>query len=757
MRYWTSGEVPIGEDFIYVERPCDRSLWKMFEGWPDGKIIALYGCRQSGKTSLLNRLSDRASKTHRTVCVNVDTLYESDSANYPTEISILDELLSMVAEKAGCYAGFLDWRDKLAQERSIANTNAHERFQHFVEELLVAATEPTLLILDEFDRFAAFGIRWQFLMRCLYEHVRGPAADRVRIVIAGLLRPTDLIAELDNSKLTMFDSLWIGDFDPADPSIVKALARGLRNPPGIPEENAVRTVLAASGGHPYLTVNLLEQICVHGATGAVEGEIKSYIGRNKLGRTRLPGEADEHFNYAASYMQQFPDQAMEAVSCYERLRSGDKGFDLSLELTNVLRGAGLVSTDTGQPRIKSRIVSEVYDETWIEQTRSRFLTRLASSSSSSNNLAAPRIQNPALPRVLILNMGGTLGMDVDPKGNVIPPIVVDRFLADIPAVRELVDPIVEQPFTPRDGANITPSQWKDLARVIDTYRDSDIAGVVVMSGTDTMAFSASAVAFALAKTIRFPVVFVGAQARRSLLFADPSPNLLRACLVAREGRRLPQVVIAFNDQVFRAVRADKKDDYRYEGFWAPNEGPIAVVVEDVRYQIDPATLEGFSDSGSEAHIDFEEHILTISQRPGLRPEIYQGLVDAEKVKGVVIESLGVGNLPTIEDYSFEQLIRGFIAQGIPVLISSRYPVQPDLAAFYAPAKAFLALDAMSAGDMVPPAATTKFMWGVAEIRRRFANRSVDKQTRLRALSSLMGDNLIGEIRRDVMRRLTATE
>src|SRR5438045_7950827 len=100
MRYWTSGEVPTSGDYIYVERLCDQARWSKFQDGARGKILALHGPRQSGKTSLLNRLAERASKSWTIVCVNVDAVYQSDPSQYPTEIAILDELLSMIAEGA---------------------------------------------------------------------------------------------------------------------------------------------------------------------------------------------------------------------------------------------------------------------------------------------------------------------------------------------------------------------------------------------------------------------------------------------------------------------------------------------------------------------------------------------------------------------------------------------------------------------------------------------------------------------------------
>lgn len=761
MEYWTNGDIPPPSEgeYVYVVRPCDLMIWERVTNAENGKIPVLYGARQSGKTSLLIRLVDRAKGSHKVVRVDVDVVFKGDISGYQTELSILDEFLEVIAEKAGCHGDFLQWRDHLAKQKALAATNVHERFRRFMEEVLAASTsDPMLLLLDEFDYFRSFGSRWRFLLRCFYKHSRSPIAKRIRFVVAGLLRPTDHVARRDNSKWKMFDFHWIGDFDARDPEVLRTLARGLRNPPGPDEERATALVLEASGGQPYLSVNLLQKLAGMGAWKAkdVEDVIVAYVASNRQNSMRRLGEPDLHFNYAATYLHNSDEWALPALAAYRKLLSGDRSFHLPAEVENTLLGAGLVSLDGGV-RTKSRIVREIFDETWIADQNTRLLDAQADQKIKAAKSSTARRSSPALPRVVILNIGGTLGMDYGPDDKALDPATPDRFLSDVPEIYDLVSPIVERPFPPRDGANIAPPQWRLLADKINSYRDSGVVGVVVMTGTDTMAYSASAVAFALGKTLKFPVAFVGAQARRKRMFADSSPNLLRALEVAKQGPDLAQVVIVFNDQIFRAVRADKKDDFRYDGFWAPTEGPLAVFVEEIKYQVDPESLrEAYGDAGIEPRIDFEERILTISQRPGLNPDLYLPLLDPERVKGVFIESLGVGNLPTVEDYSFERLIKTAISKAIPVLIASRYPVQPELAAFYAPATEFLKLaeqGVMSASDMVPPAATVKFMWAIAEIRRRYEKRQVDDATRLRALEDLMSTNLVGEIRRkDLSRR-----
>jgi L-asparaginase/Glu-tRNA(Gln) amidotransferase subunit D len=219
--------------------------------------------------------------------------------------------------------------------------------------------------------------------------------------------------------------------------------------------------------------------------------------------------------------------------------------------------------------------------------------------------------------------------------------------------------------------------------------------------------------------------------------------MLRAAFVATQGERLPEVVVAFNDLVLRAVRTEKVDDFRFSAFAAPSEGPLAVIGETLQFQL-PVRSGGLVGEWNLAPA-FEEQVLKISQYPGLNVKYILRNLESGDVRGLLIESLGLGNIPVVEGYSLIPAIQKAQDLRIPVLITGRYPIQPEFIEFYKPASQPLQLGAISAGDMAPPAALTKFMWAIAQVDAAVQRRDLPPNRRLEQVKKIMETNLLGEV------------
>jgi len=150
-----------------------------------------------------------------------------------------------------------------------------------------------------------------------------------------------------------------------------------------------------------------------------------------------------------------------------------------------------------------------------------------------------------------------------PDGHLIPPSDPEDFLELAPEVnvRAEVEPIV---IMNKDSTNIHHEDWTTIANAIWERRGAGYDGFIVTHGTDTMHFSASAVAFALGPHLPFPVVFTGAQTIPEVPHGDVRPNLLRAIEVACSD--IAEVVICFGDYVFRGCRSQKKHENRFDAF-----------------------------------------------------------------------------------------------------------------------------------------------------------------------------------------------
>ena len=135
------------------------------------------------------------------------------------------------------------------------------------------------------------------------------------------------------------------------------------------------------------------------------------------------------------------------------------------------------------------------------------------------------------------------------------------------------------PLYQLDGINMGPTQWLGIARFIDQWWDR-YAGFVIAHGTDTLAMTASAVSMMLGR-VNKPVVFTGAQTTLDVLHGDATNNLLRAAYVAAHPEGVCATQICFNDQIFRAVRAEKADDRMFAGFVSPAWPTLAHITENL--------------------------------------------------------------------------------------------------------------------------------------------------------------------------------
>lgn len=761
--YFTNGGIPTESSAIYVDRICDKKFQLSLDDTTSSKVICIHGPRQSGKTSLASRLLSRYHASCEVISLSFDSIFPVDPNFFDNEVDVAIRISANIAQKIGKFDHFSNWLDQIKGLPTYPITTGTQYFLQFLKEFLSRFIGARAIVFfDEFDEITKCTTKWEFLLRAFDLHASSEFGPKIRFVVAALVQPHYRLkfSEADRqSRAIFFESVHVSDFltrstsktdeDFAEFSqTVGALSEGLASAPSKIERDAVERILDATGGQPYLTIKLLDELKMLGSysTRDCETLIAEFILQNRWVKGVTSTDRNPHFMYAADALD-FGGDGQEALEAYTSIRSGETGYAATGNIYIALMAAGLVSSRSSSLCVHSRLVSEIFNDVWILEISSRFVTRYTDDRRSSKNLP---VRDDSKPTVLILNLGGTLGVDFGAADKPLPPTSPERFLREIPAIYQIANPVVDRPFSPKDGADIAPSDWKLLCGRISAAYDEDVEGVVVMMGTDTLAYAASAVAFALGKSVPFPIVFVGSQARRKRVFGDAVANILRAVQLACEGDQLRQVVICFNDEVFRAVRADKKDDYRYDGFWSPTEGPVAIFSEEVQYKTPKSALsKGFGAAGgAEPRIEFEEDILTVAQAPGLRPDKFIDLLKSGKFRGVKIESLGVGNLPTKGPYSFEAFVRCCVELELPVLISSRYPVQPDLAKYYEPAKKYVEIDktlVMSARDMAPAAAHVKFMWAIAEADRRYRNRNVNPRVRSEAIKKIMDTDLVGEI------------
>ncbi len=296
----------------------------------------------------------------------------------------------------------------------------------------------------------------------------------------------------------------------------------------------------------------------------------------------------------------------------------------------------------------------------------------------------------------------------DPKAN-------RWLLKEIPDLARIAD-IDQLPLFNLDSSNLSPEHWTLLAEAILTEKDH-YDGFVVLHGTDTMAYTASALSFALAGLGK-PVIFTGSQVPLANLRSDARRNLINAVEVAT--LELPEVGICFNDAVYRANRATKMSIGDFDAFGSPNFAPIAEIGIDIRMgtgtageqaqdlaPVEPQDLVALHNPKFSTSV----HILKI--HPAISPAFLEPLATSG-IQALIIEAFGSGNFPIIGEHNLLPLFKRCREAGMHLIVASQAPYDAIQLHKYESGRAAETLGMLSAGDMTLEAALTKTMYLLAK-------------------------------------------
>jgi L-asparaginase len=304
-------------------------------------------------------------------------------------------------------------------------------------------------------------------------------------------------------------------------------------------------------------------------------------------------------------------------------------------------------------------------------------------------------------KILMLFTGGTIAMVKNALGVLSPaktpqellsiaPNLSDFFQIDI----EIIDNI--------DSTNIQSFHWKNISNVIiEKYNDYD--GFVVTHGTDTMAYTASALSFAL-QDLGKPVILTGAQLPPDHMSSDARNNLINAFRVA--SMDLAEVVIVFDHEILRGNRATKQSETDFDAFWSPIYPVIGKMITEIdlygEYKRRNESLKPILKN------NFVDDIFVITMVPGFNPS-HMDLLIQNGVKGFVIDGFGAGNVPN-KFKSVIEYIKLAKDKNIPVVIASQCIGGTARMLNYEVGADAIEAGAISAADMTLEASTTKLMW-----------------------------------------------
>jgi len=311
-------------------------------------------------------------------------------------------------------------------------------------------------------------------------------------------------------------------------------------------------------------------------------------------------------------------------------------------------------------------------------------------------------------RVLVLHTGGTLMMTPAGAGELRPDAYGRDLLSELPILARAAD-VTTRILCNLDSGDMQPPDWVDLASAVHHALATEaFDGVVIVHGTDTMAYGASALALMLGPLTR-PVVFTGAQRPLVEVRTDARQNLVDAVFTAT--LPVPEVCIAFASRVLRGARSMKRDSWALAAFDSPSCRPLVELGIDAEIashvRLPAAALAPFDPR-------LEPRVLAVRVFPGLDPALLLGAVRVG-VKGLVLEAYGTGNLPKLGG-SLIPAIEEAHARGVPVLVVSQCPRGVVEMGRYPGGAAAAAAGAISGGDMTVEAALAKMMIGLGRYR-----------------------------------------
>jgi len=313
-------------------------------------------------------------------------------------------------------------------------------------------------------------------------------------------------------------------------------------------------------------------------------------------------------------------------------------------------------------------------------------------------------------RILIIYTGGTIGMIKDPESGILRPFDLDRILRQVPELSTFGYTLDAQAFkNPIDSSNMQPSIWLELAGIIEkNYVAYD--GFVILHGSDTMAYTASALSFLL-ENLAKSVVLTGSQLPIGHVRTDAKENLITSIEIAAAvntngSSRVPEVCLYFDYQLYRGNRVIKYNAEKFKAFHSPNHAPLAEAGIRIRYHdnyILPIPKGAFK-----VHHQLRTEVGSLKLFPGMSLAVFQAILRASDLKVLILEGYGAGNGPT-EAWFLDGLAQ-FIQSGKTVMaITQCNGGSVDLGKYETSAR-MLAIGVISGNDLTFEASVTKAMF-----------------------------------------------
>lgn len=714
---------------VYIERNIDKTLLELLR---EGNHCNLHAGRQAGKTTLMMNVSDALSQEGHW-CIDEDlSMHFVTGSLHDGLFSLTQAVFAQFENLGGARPGKLEAGDSIKQ--------LLESFLHGLINA-IPANQVLYLMFDELDilmRYPVAEVAEFFIVLRSIMQRHDAHNNRLVLLLISVLTPTEMMLGHHTGGISI-NFLRDLPLQPFDNSVtireqlrVQAFPRHDANE----ADRVLEQLLELTGGQPFLVAIVGQEL--QKSTNLLQSF--DSLRQDLLSAPR--SIAYGHFQAMRKQIMDMGSRVYSILQTYLSILKGERvtvatgGWDATtLESIALIKLGSDNRYQAANPLYRQR-----FDQSWVQELLNERET--ASLAKRFENKAGRKFDK----RVALIMCGGTVGM-VTQEGHTgfqgASDVLLDFIQQELTRIAD-IEPFI---LCQLDGINMTPIQWRLVADEIFQKWDN-FDGFVVAQGTDTLAYTACAVAFMLGR-INKPVVFTGAQTTIDVLHGDARDNLVRSCYAAAHPDAVPEVQVCFGDLVVRAVRAEKKDDRLFEGFHSPAWPHLARITENLLPNKIAWLHQNKAIEKPAYAPELATRLLYIPMVPGLMPEYFMMVIDQsflqdKPLEGIIITTPGLGNIPSVEPYNFRPLIQHAVAKGIPVLISSQMPINPYTQDQYEAASTPTEYGAIPAGNLTPGAAFAKFSWVIGQVNKQLIGKRCSVEKRMEKIKLAMRKDYIGE-------------